>query len=693
MKNKILRYGIFTLGLVAVLTAIPSSADEGMWVYNNLPKKTLKDKYGFEVTDAWAEHLMKSSVRFNSGGSGSFISSTGLVLTNHHVGADTLHKISTAEHNYFEEGYLAKNFSDEVKAPDLELNQLVSIEDVTEKVNAAVKPGMSTAEASLARRAAMAEIEKQSTEAFGLRSDVVTLYQGGQYHLYRYKKYTDIRLVFAPEFKIAFFGGDPDNFEFPRFDLDMCIFRVYENGQPAKIENFLKWSANGTKENELVFVSGHPGKTSRMFTVSALEIMRDVKVPYLLNRLMHLEVLLQQFGGKGMEQARRAQGELFSAQNSRKVYAGRIKGLQDRALILSKQKQEYELRSQVEANPELKALSGAWDQVTKAQENSKSLYVRRALLETGHAFNSQLFVLARHLVRMADEDLKPSNDRLPEYRDSGRASLLQQVLSDAPIYEDLEEYKLADSLTTLMTNMGENNAFVQKVLLGKSPVERAHELVANTTLTSVSVRKLLVKGGKKAIDSSYDPLILLAKSVDAASRKIRKAYEDNVDELERQGYAQIAKAMFAVQGTSTYPDATFTLRLSFGEVKGYQEGSNFISPITTIGGAFEHEAKHGKVEPWVLPQSWNKAKPQLDLSTPYNFASTADIIGGNSGSPVVNKEGELVGLIFDGNIHSLIADYFYSDKLNRSVSVHSSAMREAMSKIYGATALVSEIGK
>lgn len=693
MKNKLVKYSLYTLSAIAVLIAIPSSADEGMWVYNNLPKKTLKDKYGFEVTDAWAEHLMKSSVRLNSGGSGSFISSNGLVLTNHHVGADTLHKISTAEHNYFDEGFLAKTLAEEVKAPDLELNQLVSIEDVTERVNAAVKEGMTSAEAAVARRAAMAQIEKESTEKFGLRSDVVTLYQGGQYHLYRYKKYTDVRLVFAPEFKIAFFGGDPDNFEFPRFDLDMCIFRVYENGKPAKIENFLKWSANGASEKELVFVSGHPGKTSRIFTVSALEVMRDVKVPYLLNRLMHMEVLLQQYSGKGIEQARRAAGELFSAQNSRKVYMGRIKGLQDRSLILSKQKQEYELRSQVEANPELKNLSGAWDLVAKAQKNVKPLYVRRALLETGHAFNSQLFVLARHLVRMADEDLKANNDRLPEYRDSGRASLLQQVLSDAPIYEDLEEFKLADSLTVLSTTLGENNSLVQKVLLGRSPVERAHELITNTTLKNVSVRQLLVKGGKKAIESSYDPMILLAKAVDVASRKVRKDLEDNVDELERQGYAQIAKAIFSVKGTSTYPDATFTLRLSYGEVKGYEEAGKYIAPITTIGGAFEHQANHGNVEPWVLPQSWHKAKAQLDLSTPYNFASTADIIGGNSGSPVVNKEGELVGLIFDGNIHSLVADYFYSDKLNRSVSVHSSAMREAMSKIYGATALVNEIGK
>lgn len=690
---KMFKRSLISLFLLSLFLLIPASADEGMWIYNNLPKKQLKEKYGFEASDQWAAHLMKASVRFNSGGSGSFVSSQGLVLTNHHVAADTLHKLSTPQKDYYREGFYAKTLSEEVPAHDLELNQLQSIEEVTERVNASVKPGMTVAEAVTARRAEIARIEKESTEKTGLRSDVVTLYQGGQYHLYRYKKYTDVRLVFAPEADIAFFGGDPDNFEYPRYDLDMTLVRVYENGKPANTENFLKWNDAGAVDGELVFVSGHPGSTRRMFTVAALEFLRDVRVPYTLDYLVHLEVLLQQYGNKGVEQARRAKDEYFSVQNSRKVYVGRLKGLQDNALMLEKQRAEYELRAKVESEPALKDLAGAWGAVANAQASAKKLYIRRALLEGAQAFNSQLFTIARTLVRMADEDLKPNDQRLPEFRDSARESLLQSLFSEAPIYPDFEQVKLADSLSMLVKRLGEKNSLVQRILQGRDPQTRAAELIQRTTLLSVNARKYLAKGGKAVIEASYDPMIELAQIVDAPARSIRKQYEEKVDEVERQAYAQIARALFAVKGTSVYPDATFTLRLSYGQVKGYEENGKKIDPMTTLGGAFEHEANHGGKEPWKLPASWAKAKGELNLSTPFNFVSTADIIGGNSGSPVVNAAGELVGLIFDGNIHSLVGDYVYSDELNRSVSVHAGAMREALRKIYGAGALADELGK
>ncbi|NDD03739.1 MAG: S46 family peptidase, partial [Proteobacteria bacterium] len=456
-------------------------ADEGMWTYNNLPTEILKEKYGFEPTQEWTEHLMKSSVRFNSGGSGSFISPRGLVLTNHHVGADALAKISTAEHDYYREGFLARTESEEIKAPDLELNQLLSIEDVTDKVNGAVKPGMSVAEAAAARRAAIATIEKESLEKTGLRSDVVTLYQGGKYQLYRYKKYTDIRLVFSPEFDIAFFGGDPDNFEYPRFNLDMCLFRVYENGQPVQTEHFLKWSAKGTNENDLVFVSGHPGSTRRMYTLAALAFLRDIRVPYQLEYLNRQEIMLQQFGGKGIEEARRAKEDLFSVQNSRKVYYGRVRGLQDPEVFRKKQKDENSLIAEVKSRPDLKDLGGAWATIELAQKSAKKLLVKRSLLEGAQAFNSQLFSIARTLVRLAEESSKPNEERLPEYRDSNRASLEQQLYSEAPIYEDLEVAKLTEALTFFVSKMGESNSLVKQVLAGKSPSERAIELVEKTS--------------------------------------------------------------------------------------------------------------------------------------------------------------------------------------------------------------------
>jgi len=689
-----------TLSLALIYTLVlPHAllADEGMWVYNNLPLKQLKDKYQFEPAAGWVDHMMKSSVRFNSGGSGSFISSNGLAMTNHHVAANALAKISTPEKNILQDGYLAKTQAEEIPTKDLELNQLVSIEDVTAKVNQAVTQGMSGEQADKARKGAIAGIEQESTTATGLRSNVITLYQGGQYHLYRYKKYTDVRLVFAPENDIAFFGGDPDNFEFPRYDLDMTIFRVYENGVPAKIEHFFKWSKNGAAENELVFVSGNPGTTSRLFTVKAVQFMRNVRVPYLLAYLQRQEGFLKAFSAKGKEEARRAKDELFSVQNSRKVYIGRSEGLKDPAFMEAKIKAEHEIRAKVAADPKLKGYEGAWKKISAAQEAHKGLMKRRQALEVGYGFNSKLFTIARHLVRMADEDLKTNKDRLPEYTDSGRASLEQSLFSSAPIYKDFEAFKLGVSLKFLVEQLGEKDPLVQQVLAGKSPEERGNELVHATSLENVNVRKALGTGDaankKAAVDASKDALIELARLVDAAAREVRKQYDVNVAEVERQAYSQVASAIFAIKGDSVYPDATFSLRLSFGQVKGWTENGKAIPAKTTLGGAFEHAAAHGSVDPYKLPKSWHEAKSKLDLNVPFNLVSTNDIIGGNSGSPMLNKEGEIVGLIFDGNIHSLMSDYHYTDKMNRAVSVDSAGIMEAIRKIYGATTLADEIGK
>ncbi len=640
------------LGSIMLFTTLAglAGADEGMWLFNKLPVKHLQSKYGFTPTHQWAEHLMKASVRFNSGGSASFVSSTGLVLTNHHVGADTLQKISTPEHNYFQDGFYAKTLADEIPAPDLELNQLISIEDVSARVQAAVKPDMSPAEAAVARRAIMAKIENESLQATGLRSDVVTLYGGAKYHLYRYKKYTDVRLVWAPEAAIAFFGGDADNFEYPRYDLDACIFRVYENGKPAQIPTFLKWSDHGVDKDELVFVSGNPGRTNRIFTLAALKYQRDVRLPYVLNFIRRREILLQQFGLESPERERRAHEELFGFQNSRKALTGMLEGLQDPTFMARKKKAEQRLLRRLEEEPKLKKLVSAWDTIAKLQQR------RKKLLGKGVSLNTKLFQIAQTLVRMAAEDQKPSPKRLREYRDSNRQSLLQQLYSPAPIYKDLERVKLADLIGFMMEQRGGDDPLVNKVLDGKSPKDRAAELVAGTRLNDVKYRKQLAAGGQAAIEACTDPMIQLAKTVDGPSRRIRKQREE-IEEQERQAYAKVADALFATQGTDTYPDATFTLRLAFGTVRGYQEDGHPVPPWTTIGGAFVHEKKHGARAPWKLPKRWHERKNKLDLDTQLNFVCTADIIGGNSGSPVVNKDLELVGLIFDGNIQSLTADY------------------------------------
>ena len=679
---------VHSLMTLAVLGGcLPSvRSDEGMWLFNDLPLEMLKQKYGFEPNKSWAEHVMKSCVRFNVGGSGSFISSTGLVLTNHHVGSDALFKLSTPERNIMEAGYLAKSSDQELKTPDLELTQLVAIKDVTSEVKGSVTSEMTTAQAVAARRAVIAKIEKAALDETGLKSSVTTLYGGGRYHLYQYRKYTDVRLVWAPETAIAFFGGDADNFEYPRFCLDACIFRVYENDKPAKIDHFLKWSQNGPADNDVVFVSGHPGRTSRIFTMDALKYQRDENIPSILTSLRRQEILLQQYGLRSTENARRARDDLFGIQNSRKARLGMLGGLQDPQVLAEKVAAEKALLDAVNADEKLKPLASAWQTIAETTKQ------RSKMLGKGVAVNSTLFGIAMQLVQMAEEDQKPSGERLPEFADAGRESLLQQLYSEAPIYADLDQVLLADSISKTLEQRGFDDPICQEILAGKNPADRAGELVKETELAAVEYRKKVTAGGIDAINSNKDPMIALARIINPEVRRLR-AITDQLDEQDKQAYAKITEAKFATQGTSTYPDATFTLRLAFGPVKGYEQDGQQIPAWTTLGGAFEHEKKHKGQADYVLPESWKKAEPSLIKSTPFNFVSTADIIGGNSGSPVVNKAGELVGLIFDGNIQSLPGNFVYTDKQSRSVSVHSSALREALQVVYGAESLVKELGR
>ena len=688
--------GLVLLCSLGALFSPASRADEGMWLFNNPPLKVLQDKYHFQPSAAWLEHVQKSSVRFNSGGSGSFVSPDGLAMTNHHVGADCLAKISTKDRNYIATGFEAKTAAEEPKCVDLELNVLMSMEDVTPRVAGAVQPGMDAAAAEKARRAEINNIEKESRDKTGLRSDVVTLYNGGQYHLYRYKRYTDVRLVFAPQKSIAFFGGDPDNFEYPRYDLDICFFRVYENDKPIHVDHYLKWSEAGASNGELIFVSGHPGRTERQDTLAHIQYQRDYSVPGTLNILRRREVLLKNYSDRSAENARRAEDDLFGIENSRKAYLGILAGLQDPAILGKKRDAEKELRDLVAKDPKLSQSYGdAWDQVAatlktlikiRDEYNMFAFGPRR-----GQAFNSDLFDIAIKLVRLADESAKPNAERLREYSEAGLDSLKLGLFSDAPIYDDLETVTLADSLGMMAEVLGADNEKVQMVLAGKSPRDRASELVRGTRLKDVGVRKRLAEGGAKAIQDSTDPMIQLARLIDPESRRIRQMFEQQVDEPQRQAYGKIANARFAVYGSSIYPDATFTLRLAFGEVKGYAEAGEQVPWATTLGGTYEHAAAHNNKEPFELPKIWNERKAQLNLSTPFNFVSTADIIGGNSGSPVINRQGELVGIIFDGNIESLVLDYLYTDQQSRAVAVHSAGILEALRKIYQANRLVSEL--
>jgi hypothetical protein len=665
-------------------------ADEGMWLYTAPPRALLKQHYGFAPSAAWLEHIQKSSVRFNSGGSGSFVSEDGLIISNHHVGSDDLQKLGDAEHDYMRTGFHARTHAEEKRCLDLELNVLTSIQDVTERVNAAVKPGLSAEAAFAARRAVMAAIEKESLEKTGLRSDVVTLYQGGQYHLYRYKRYTDVRLVFAPEQQIAFYGGDPDNFEYPRFDLDICLFRAYENGQPAKIEHFLKWSTKGVTDNELVFVSGHPGNTSRQLIMAELDTLRDQRFPYGLQRLYGLEVLLNAWGARSEENTRRARELFFGVQNSRKARDGFLAGLIEPRLMAQKRSAEEKLRQAVAAKPELKATLSAWENIAAAQQIITSNALPHSLLEGAHGFNSTLFHIARTLLRAPEEKAKPNGERLREFRDSNRESLELELFSEEPLYDDFETLRLAESLTWLGEKLGFTNALVQGVLAGKSPHARAVELVSTTKVKEVAVRKKLYAGTAAAVAETHDPMIELARQVDGEARRLRKIMETQ-DELKRQAYAQIAAAKFALEGTNTYPDATFTLRLAYGVVKGYEEDGRKVPFQTTLAGLYQRAAEHHDKAPFDLPPRWRDRRDRLDLTTPFNFVCTADIIGGNSGSPVVNRAGEFVGIIFDGNIQSLVLDFIYTEEQARALAVNSQAIIEGLRKVYDANDLATEL--
>jgi hypothetical protein len=667
-----------------------SRADEGMWLYNAAPKDKIKAKYGFELTPAWLDHIRLSSVRFNNGGSGSFVSADGLTFTNHHVGAGCVQQLSTEGHDYIKTGFYAKTQEEEAKCPNLELNQLVGIEDVTDKINAGEKTGMSAADAGQAQRAAMSQVEKDCS-ATGLRCDVVIFYSGQVYNLYKYKKYTDVRLVFAPEFDIAFFGGDPDNFTYPRYDLDITFFRVYENDKPAHLDHYLQWSRSGVKDGDLIFVSGHPGSTGRQLTLAQLEFLRDVQYPVILKLFARRIALLQNFSRESEENARIAKEDIFGLQNSQKAITGYQSGLLDKSIMDTKSADEAKLRAAFKADSRNAGASDPWDEIAQAIKLQQAIFADLTYLERMRGFSGHLAQSARNLVRVAAEKPKPNQERMREFRDSNLPSFEQQLFSTEPIYKNLEAALLTDSLSEMQDSLGKDNSDVQKVLQGKTPADAAKDLISNTKLDDVAVRKQLYEGGQAALEASTDPLIVAMRAIDPSARAARKQFEDKVDAVLRRDGTIIAKARFAQSGFAQPPDATFTLRLSYGAVKGYEEKGKSIPYATNIGGVYEHAAEHSNQSPYNLPESWMKSKASLDLKTPLNFVSTADIIGGNSGSPTVNKKGEVVGIIFDGNIQSLPWNFAFSDLQGRAVSVDSRGIQEALRKVYGATTLADEL--
>lgn len=721
MKQQIRSIVVFFMFVIVFFVARqPTFADEGMWLFENPPKQQVKEKYSFELTDAWLDQVRQASCRFGNSGSASFVSSKGLILTNHHVGARQLYNLSTSENNLLEKGFYANNQADELACPGLEVIVLKKTTDITPEIikRTIDQDGqpLGAEEAAKIRKEFIAKIEQEAADETGLRCEVITLYQGGAYHLYGYKVYKDIRLVWAPEEKIAAFGGDPDNYEYPRYCLDACLFRAYEDGQPAKIEHYLGWNRNGMKDGELVFVSGHPGTTNRAYTKEHLEYLRDVYFPHRLTKLFRREVVYSAYGNRSLENQQKISNDLGTVQNYRKRAMGQLDGLQTPSLWDGKLSAE----GKDDDTPEAR--------IAAACEYARQFYVAYDMLEkgdfmktSGDAFNCRTFQIAKTLVRLAYEMEKPNDERMKEFRDGSLDALKTSLLAETPIHEDIEVLKLTDSLTMLreMKDLSDecgdeksNNLWYVAMILDLSksfkaagpnekekendisPKEWAHRLIRGSKLHDVSERKRLIEGGVKTIEESDDPMIKLAMNIELIGSLIRDEYEEKFETPIRDAYAELARRRFEELGTSVYPDATFTLRLSYGAVKGYTEDDGTkVEPLTDIAGMFERATARKNKEPFDPPQSWKDGKSKLDLNVKFNFVSTNDTIGGNSGSPVINTKGEVVGLIFDGNIYSLSNNFVYTERQNRCVSVHADVIIESLKKIYQADRIVDELGK
>ena len=681
---------VFCLSAVLVIL-VPGAvfSEEGMWTFDNPPLKMLQESYGFTPAPEWLEHVRLSCVRFMDGGSGAFVSPNGLVVTNHHVAMGQLQKMSTAENNYVETGFFAASSGEEMPCPDLEVNVLVSMDDVTERVLSAVKPGLSDAEALKARKAAVARIEKESLDKTGLKSQVVSLYHGGEYWLYCYAKYTDVRLVMAPERAIAFFGGDDDNFTYPRHDLDMAFFRVYENGKPLQNGHHLKWNARGAGEGELVFVPGHPGSTNRLFTVDDLKYQRDVEYPMMLRQTESRLDMLRKYSARGPEQARRALRSVFSLENGKKVIRGEYTGLLDADVMRQKMDEEAEFRKQVDSKKEWKSEYGkAWDVISHALDRQKSRAKKSFYRKI---FGSRLADIARDILNYVDEIPKPDAERLKGYHDSQIDGLLFRLFSRAPIYGDTELANAVGSMNLSIAELGPTDAYVLAALGGMTPEEVLSPVIEKTKLGDVAFRRQLIEGGKTVVDTCGDPMLAFMRKLMPITRGDREWYQKNVESATTAARGKIAQARFAIYGKTVPPDATFTLRLSYGTMAGYPMNGTRAPYKTTLYGLYDRALSFEGKGDFGLPQRYWERKNVLDLSIPVNFVCSCDIIGGNSGSPVIDRNGELVGLVFDGNIESLVGRFLYDGETNRTVAVHSAYVIEALRKLYDAGSLADEI--
>jgi hypothetical protein len=676
------------LGAALVGTSAPALADEGMWTFDNFPAAKVKTAYGVTIDQAWLNKVQKSAVRLSTGCSASVVGAGALVLTNNHCVAECAQDLSSRDHDYYTHGYVARTAGEERKCAGMQAEILTGITDVTGQVTTAGK-GLSGEALVKARTAAIGTIEQGGCSDRGTtRCEVVNLYHGGQYKLYRYRKYDDVRLVFSPGVQTAFFGGDPDNFNFPRYDLDGAFLRLYEGGKPVSTPEHLRWNPANPIAGEPVFVAGNPGGTDRQLTIAQLETQRDLTLPARLLQMAELRGRLIRYGEESDENRRQAQDLLFGIENGYKVYAGRLRALSNPEFLGVKRAEEADLRGKLAGvRGKLPADFGdPWATIAKAQQQTAALYMPYTYVAGGPT-GSELFDYARTLVRAAAERQKPSADRLPGFADAQLPLLEKQLLDAKPVEPKLEQLALGFWLSKARENLTADSPYT-RLLLGRESPESLAQTLSASRLGDPAVRKALWEGGAQAIGASDDPMIRYAAKIDADARRLRSEWNEQVAGPATLASEKIARARFAVYGDTIYPDATFTLRLSYGKVAGWTDHGATIQPFTYFPGLYERAT--GK-PPFELDPRWIAAKDKLDPMVVFDLSTTNDIIGGNSGSPLINAKAEVIGTVFDGNIHSLGGNYGYDAERNRTVAVSAGAIAEALREVYGATALADEL--
>lgn len=676
------------LASTAFALAVPAFAEEGMWTFDTFPAARVREQYGWAPDQAWLNNVQQAAVRLTGGCSASFVSPTGLVLTNHHCVVQCVQDRSTAAADLVRGGFTAGTREEELQCPGQQAEVVTAIEDVTARVEAAI----GTATGAALNRARDAEIGR--IQAAGCsdpardRCQVVTLFGGGQYKLYRYRKYSDVRLVWAPEAQAAFFGGDPDNFNFPRYALDAAFLRVYENGRPAPTPRHLRWNPRAPVAGEQTFIVGNPGSTQRLFTQSQFEMRRSTIFPTLVPLWAEYRGRLLAAMEGDAERTRTGTDALYGVENSYKVFQGQWRALRDTEFSGRLAASERDLRTRAAANPELASLGDPWAEVDRASATYRSIYPEYLMLESRAGWGSELYDSARTLVRAAIEREKPEADRLPGYSSSNLPLLEHQLLDEAPVYPWLEEMTLAFWLSKTRELLGATDPRVNALLGRESPEALARRAVSGSRLADAAVRRQLWEGGLAAIRASEDPMIRLALANEENARTLLDRYRAEVDAPTAAAQSRLARARFAAYGDSNYPDATFTLRISYGSVQGWTENGREIPPFTRLGGMYERATGSA---PYDLPARWAAAESRVNKDVIFDFTSNTDIIGGNSGSPVIARDGSVIGAAFDGNIHATGGAYGFDPRLNRTISVSAAAVQEALRSIYGADALITEL--